>query len=917
MNFKQIKIFFIKIIKFERITLFIISAIFFFLIIGMFVFSAYQTTKSIRKEIVNFENNALIAMAMSRAKHVETLLNNYKGITARMATGNPFRDVVDESVAYDLRMEQVNRRIKAIVDSNSVISRIRVLNKEGAVIASSHSGLGADKSFYEIFLKGKEDVYIRDIHISDYTKNKVISVAAPILLKEKFAGVIIVNFNVGELYDIVTNRTGLEESIEVYIVNKDNFIVTPSRFKENTFLTQKIDTINLKYCLNEKNSQEGRREHEVALFTNYRGINTVGTHVYIPQTQWCLLVEADEKEIFASISKILNDIWLFTVEMIIVIIIAGIIFNFLLTNSLKKEVADKTIELKKTLIGIKNEKYDLEKQRLATLNILEDVNESDSELKAINKFLTEKRHELEILRSFGVEMSSVLELEDAIKIFSEHLAKAVDFSVASFVIINKEEAGGIIYSAYLNHEISEQSMVEIENNLLKYLIGKKIKNLSGMVHVIKNVKPHIFGKKFNNNSRLKFKENNVYSLKIGDDTLGLVQLTASGNSILKSRKVEFIEAMISNLSISVSRLQTIVRSQNTKTSSLIESLNDGILMYDFEKNIVLMNPSATKYVGFKKEAVSLSDLYELFKEYKISEKIDLSLKIGKIFRFENIELGDYYFEIFIIPVKDINKKIVGGAMILRDITFLNKMDKMKTEFVSVASHQLRTPLTAIKLFTDMLIDSEVGKLNKKQAEYLDNIHESTERMVRLVNDLLNVTRIESGKLRVTPEPVILKDMVKGAIAEAKIFADNKKIKMDFIFDNDLTKIPIDQNLMRQVIHNLLINAIRYSRVNGGKIIVEVKRNSKDSFLIKVEDNGIGIPKETQKRIFEKFFRADNAIKLVTEGTGLGLYVSKMIVESSGGKIWFESKKNKGTSFFIKIPVKGMKKREGERGLAIS
>lgn len=586
-------------------------------------------------------------------------------------------------------------------------------------------------------------------------------------------------------------------------------------------------------------------------------------------------------------------------------------------ENLKKEVTDKTMELERALIAIKNEKYDLEKQRFATLNVLEDVNKSEDELKIINKSLIEKRYELEILRSLGTELSSALEFEDVMRIFSGHLAKAVDFNVASFVIIDELETGGITYSAYLNKEVGEQYIGKSKNNLIKYLTDTKIKNLSAIVHLVKNIKPNIFGKKLNNNNKLKFRKSVIYPLRIGDDTLGLVQLTANDYNILKSKKAEFIEAMISSFSISVFRLQTIVRSQNTKTSSLIESLSDGILMYDFEKNIVLMNPSATKYVGSKKEAISLSDLYGLFKEHKISEKIDLSLEAGEIFRFENVKLGDYYFEIFIIPVKDINKKIVGGAIILRDVTFLNKIDKMKTEFVSVASHQLRTPLTAIKLFTGMLINKEVGKLNKGQAEYLNNIYESTERMVRLVNDLLNVTRIESGKLRVTPEPVILKDIVGGAITEAKLFADNKKIKIDFIFDGDLTKIPLDQNLMRQVIHNLLINAIRYSKANGGKIIIEVKRNSKDSFLVKVEDNGIGVPEKTQKRIFEKFFRADNAIKLVTEGTGLGLYVSKMIVESSGGRIWFESKKNKGTCFFVEIPTKGMKKSEGERGLAIS
>ena len=262
MNFKQIKFFFIKIINLERITLFITLAFFFFLIGGMYIFNTYQTTKNIRSRIVDFENNALSAVAMSRAKHIETLLNNYKETISMMATGNAFKEIVDESVVYNLKIKQVDKRIETAVSSNNAISRIRVLSKEGIVIASSNSDVGVDKSFHEIFLKGKKGVYMGDIHISDYTKNKVISVAAPILLEEKFAGVIVVNFNVGELYNITTDKTGLKESGEIYVINKDGYAITPSRFDENIFLTQKIDTINSMHCLKGNMPHEEYYGHE-------------------------------------------------------------------------------------------------------------------------------------------------------------------------------------------------------------------------------------------------------------------------------------------------------------------------------------------------------------------------------------------------------------------------------------------------------------------------------------------------------------------------------------------------------------------------------------------------------------------------------------------------------------------------------
>jgi two-component system phosphate regulon sensor histidine kinase PhoR len=273
---------------------------------------------------------------------------------------------------------------------------------------------------------------------------------------------------------------------------------------------------------------------------------------------------------------------------------------------------------------------------------------------------------------------------------------------------------------------------------------------------------------------------------------------------------------------------------------------------------------------------------------------------------------------FFTPVRDNQKKIVGCALIFHDITHLKEIDKMKNDFVSVASHQLRTPLTAIRLFIDMLVRGQVGALNKEQAEYLDNVLQSTDRMVGLVNDLLNVTRIESGRLRVSPQPTNIINFLEGIISESQPVAASRKQKIVFAKDNfKLPLVPIDHNLLRQVIHNLITNAIRYSPEGTGVISVKVENKNSQTFTISVKDNGIGIPEEKKYRMFEKFFRADNAVKISTEGTGLGLYVSKMIVESSGGRIWYESEMNKGTTFFVEMPTSGMIVKETERGLAIS
>jgi len=336
----------------------------------------------------------------------------------------------------------------------------------------------------------------------------------------------------------------------------------------------------------------------------------------------------------------------------------------------------------------------------------------------------------------------------------------------------------------------------------------------------------------------------------------------------------------------VSGIMSLLKSQQSKIRSLIDSTSNGIVMFDERGEISLINPAALYLV----HSNSKKDLSLIFKSVKdagddLAKRIKNCINKGESFKLSEIKIENKFVEISINPVKDDVDKIMGVAMIIHDITQMKQIDNMKTEFVSVASHQLRTPLTAIKLFTEMLMNEQVGKLKKEQKKYLDNVYQSTDRMVRLVNDLLNVSRIESGRLSIVPELVFIDQFISIIIEEAKPLAQARNCKINFVkMKKKLARIPIDVNLVRQVVHNLITNAIKYSRENGGFVRVELKDYDRNNILIKVSDNGIGIPKEKQDRIFQKFFRADNAVKSETEGTGLGLYVSKMIVESSGGKI---------------------------------
>jgi signal transduction histidine kinase len=197
----------------------------------------------------------------------------------------------------------------------------------------------------------------------------------------------------------------------------------------------------------------------------------------------------------------------------------------------------------------------------------------------------------------------------------------------------------------------------------------------------------------------------------------------------------------------------------------------------------------------------------------------------------------------------------------------------------------------------------------KKKELLTNIQISARTMSGLINSLLNISRIESGRIMVEPEPTSLKDLVNRLLEELKNKIEEKKQKVTLSVDSKLKKINIDPRLIGEVYKNYLTNAIKYTPENG-KILIEIKIKNKE-VISKVIDNGYGIPKDEQSKIFSKFFRGTNIVKLEKDGNGLGLYLVKQIVDVSGGKVGLESELNKGSTFWFTLPLAGSKPKAGE------
>ncbi|HET7673396.1 MAG TPA: ATP-binding protein [Candidatus Saccharimonadales bacterium] len=225
---------------------------------------------------------------------------------------------------------------------------------------------------------------------------------------------------------------------------------------------------------------------------------------------------------------------------------------------------------------------------------------------------------------------------------------------------------------------------------------------------------------------------------------------------------------------------------------------------------------------------------------------------------------------------------------------LRELDETKDEFISMASHQLRTPLTSAKGYMSMVIEGDAGKLNKQQTSLLNQAFVSSQRMVYLIADLLNVSRLKTGKFVIDAHPTDLSEITRGEMDQLTETAKLKKIELKYDRPKNLTKLMLDETKVRQVIMNFIDNAVYYTP-SGGQIKVEVKEDEGHVYFT-VRDNGLGVPKEDQKHLFTKFFRATNARNARPDGTGLGLFMAKKVVDAQGGTILFESTEGKGSLF---------------------
>jgi PAS domain S-box-containing protein len=360
-----------------------------------------------------------------------------------------------------------------------------------------------------------------------------------------------------------------------------------------------------------------------------------------------------------------------------------------------------------------------------------------------------------------------------------------------------------------------------------------------------------------------------------------------------------------NLAEDLEQASSKAQEEKEKTLAIVDNFADALFFFNNNKKVEIVNPEAERVFDIKASETigkSFSELKE--KEGNLKIVFDsIEEEEGKeVFRKEVRLDKDVFIEVTSIPILQ-SDEVIGTLVDVHDITREKNIEKVKTEFVSLAAHQLRTPLAGIKWTLETVLEEkDEANLPEEIVDFIKKAAEANERMVSLVNELLNVTRIEEGRYVYDPKNVNMKKVVEASLKEHKEEIERKGIKFSLSQpEEDVSFVKADEEKLTVVVQNFLDNALKYTKEGEISLKLEELKEEK-KIKVSVSDTGVGIPEEEKIKIFNKFVRGENVQRMDTEGSGLGLFISKNIIEAHKGEIGFDSKEGGGSTFFFTLPI---------------
>lgn len=560
--------------------------------------------------------------------------------------------------------------------------------------------------------------------------------------------------------------------------------------------------------------------------------------------------------------------------------------------------------------------------------------------------LKEEKDRLATLHAIASQVNQTLDLDQILNNSLEMLARIVQAEHASILLTEEDNPSLLVTRAILDTKLSS-------DNVVRFAIGQGIAGWvaqHGQTVLVNDVSQDERWISIPGSTRKREGSMIAVPLFVQGEVIGVMTLSHSRTHFFNEGHVRLLNACAGAIAIGINnanlfrmisaeaerRYELLDRQQKetSQIAAILQSLLDGVIVCDLYGSVLSANQAASRILHRPLEELVLWNLHDIIQRYLGNHAAELPLDdllrrplsvTGEARTFSTTAvINGRTINVSLSPVlktdenedEEDEDELIGALLVLRDITREVEADRMKNEFIGTMSHELRTPMTAIKGFTQLLAMGGLGQLNDTQREFVNTIYSNTERMINLINDVLEITKIESGSIDLEWRSLHLAEALSGVIAELQPQIAQRQHQLTISIPPGLPLIRADAMRLHQIFHHVLLNAIKYTPP-GGKITIAAREtlnvdlpepvrstlsDGRRYLLLSISDTGVGIKPEDLPRIFDRFFRTDNPLKVEAGGTGLGLSIVKPLVELLGGRIWVDSIVGEGSTFFIALPV---------------
>ncbi len=503
--------------------------------------------------------------------------------------------------------------------------------------------------------------------------------------------------------------------------------------------------------------------------------------------------------------------------------------------------------------------------------------------------------ELRNLNAVVTEIASIMDFKERIAHLVKVSAELLNHEYCLLALLN--ESGEFSLTASFGFpKAAPGEILHLNKEVLKNLKDGRVKPFSAIETLDEELVPWM------NKGGIVF-----VPLQLKERVFGLLVLGRQSSDSYKTGELDFIRLLANHVAVAIenARLYNEALLEKNKMEAIVNQMGDGVVILDAEGKILLVNEAAENLTGFEADEVIGISCEETHQNMNGTFKIILpetpKNETEEIFKTEGVILKEEGDEIHLRSVysfvKSFDGKPLGWVILLHDITEEKKQEQTKNDFLSIVSHDLRTPLTAIKGYAATLLRFEEKLSPEIRKDSLNAINSEMDRFARLLDNLLDLSRIESGRLSIHLYSFNLKEMASKVVEMFKISTQNHQFVLNF--PEVYPEAYGDQDQVEQVLNNLISNAIKYSPTGGTIEISGSDQN--EQIILSIKDQGMGIPKDQLEKIFERYHRVDSKATRLVSGTGLGLYISKKLIEAQGGKIWVESQIGKGSTFHVSLP----------------